>query len=115
MALRPPVTARLADGDAERVRRSHDEKIREIQALPAASMRVIPEVQLADATETPVAHGLGRKPSWVHPSCPRGIGGAIGTTGRIVEIRSGTYDRTKVVVLKADGWVGPIMVDVMVI
>jgi hypothetical protein len=95
----------------DRVRRDLTEAVRELQRLPSSEMRVIENVTLATGIETPVAHGLGRPARWVQASCPRD-----GTTsGRILEIRSGNYDRAKYVVLKANGWGATITVDVVVL
>lgn len=82
-----------------------EECIRELQTGLA---RVIADVVLEDGVEHPIAHRLGRKPSFVTTSPPRG---AI-ATGRIEEIRSGAHDRSQVVVLKATGWGGTVTVDV---
>lgn len=101
----------LADPATERVRQELVAAVRELQTLPASSLRVIRDVVLVDGAETPVAHGLGRPASWVKESCPRNAS----TTGRVEEVRTGTGDRSKVVVLKATGWGAPITVDVCVL
>lgn len=100
----------LKDTDAERVRRHHDEQIAEIQKAPAMGLTVIEGVSLAVAVETPIAHKLGRAPVWFGLSAPRNAT----ATGRIVETRSGSYDRTKVIVLTATGFGATILVDVAV-
>lgn len=109
-ALRAPITGRLLDVDAERVRREHEAKILELQRLPAARMATVPDVRLVDAVATPIAHGLGHVPVWVAPSPPRGAA----STGRIEEIRDGTHDRSQIVVLKATGWGATITIDLAV-
>lgn len=103
-----PITPRLTDVDAERVRREFDRVIRELQNLPSSSLLVISGVSLADTIATVIGHGLGRAPLWVGPSAPRGPS----STGRIEEIIDGTHDRSQVVVLKATGWGATITVDV---
>ena len=108
---RPPVNVRLADPDADRVRRNHDERIAELAGLPAAGLRVIRNVSLADGVDTPVSHGLGRVPSWVAPSAVRG---AI-ANGRIEEVRTNGSDRTMITVLRAVGYGTTITVDVAVL
>lgn len=95
---------------AERVRRDHHEAIRELQDSPLASARVIQGVELESGAETPVAHGLGRRPRIVLVSPPRDPS----STGRIEEIRSSDHDRTSVVALKASGWGATITVDLLV-
>ncbi len=107
----PPVARELADPDAEIVRRNHADGIAALQKAAASIPVVIAEVTLADGVETPVAHRLGRKPLWVRESCPRGAT----ATGRVVEVRTGSYDRAKVVVLQATGWGATITVDLLVV
>lgn len=107
--MKAPITPRL-DGDAERVRREHEQAIRALQDLPGTATRIINDVGLTDGVETPIAHGLGRVPRMVTPSPPRGPS----STGRIEEVRSSSHDRTKFVVLKASGWGATITVDVEV-
>ena len=101
---------RLPDPALDAVRQDHAAAIGELQNLPAASMRVIQGVELADGIATPVAHGLGRPAAWVRESCPRGAA----TAGLVEEIRTGTGDRRKVVVLRATGWGATITVDLLV-
>ena len=108
--LSAPVTPRLADDGAERVRREHDQKIVEIQKQPAMALTVIQNVSLVNGASTPVHHGLGRAPSWIKESTVRG---AV-TAGYIVEVRDGSQDRTKVVLLQANGFGATISVDLAV-
>lgn len=110
MSLRRLIAVRLPDPTLERVRQDHATAITEIQSLPLVNARVIAGVTLADGVETPVAHGLGRPAQWVRESCPRG---AV-STGRVEEIRTGSYDRHKYCVLKATGWGATITADVLV-
>ena len=110
MSLKPPQARKLDDLDAEAVRQSHHEAIRELQSLPAASMRVIGSVALVDATLTLVPHGLGRAPYWCGASVVR----SPASSGRIEEIRDGV-DRTRYVGLKASGYGATITVDVAVL
>lgn len=100
----------LADREADRVRRNHAEAIAELQAAPAAGMRVIQDVELADGITTPIPHGLTRAPRWVQVSCVRGAS----STGRVDEIRA-TGDRQRAVYLRATGYGATITVDVQVI
>lgn len=109
--MRPPISIQLSDQDAERVRRSHEEGIRELQSAPFASAMVVASVSLASGIATTVPHRLGRAPTFVRESCPRGAS----STGRVEEVRDGTVDRTKAVVLKATGWGATITVDVLVL
>jgi hypothetical protein len=99
----------LADPNAERVRASHAAALRELQAAVVARARVV-TVQLADGVATNVAHGLGRAPIFVSPSIVR----LATTTGRIVEDRSTGVDRTRLLVLTANGWGSTVEVDLLV-
>lgn len=109
--LKAPLNLRLADDATDRVRRNHEDRILELQKLPAASLKVIPAVSLADGVTTPVAHGLGRAPTWCQASIPRGAASA----GYLVEIRDGSVDRAKYVALQANGYGATVTVDVAVI
>ena len=108
--MKDPRTPRLDDENAERARRRIAEAILELQATPAASERIIADVSLVDTVATPVPHGLGRAPVFVHVSTPRGATSA----GRIDEIRSDSVDRSMVITLTATGWGATITVDVSV-
>ncbi len=99
----------LADSDVERVRRNHHDALAELQGLPLAGARILRDVSLVDGVATPIAHGLGRA-AFVVNSPPRGAT----TAGVITEIRDGTQDRSKVVVLKASGYGATITVDLQV-
>lgn len=109
-ARRPkrPIGAQLDDPTAERVRRSHADAIRELQAAPA--VLALGDVVLANAVDVVVPHRLGREPEQIIVGPPRdatsasALAAGPGSTGRIVEVRSGSYDLTQVVVLKATGW-----------
>lgn len=105
--MRSPASPQVSSfAAAESARRVHEECIRELQTT---GPRVIADVELADGVERPIAHKLGRKPTFVTTSPPRG-----GTaSGRIEEIRSGSHDRAQVTVLKAVGHGTTITVDVM--
>jgi hypothetical protein len=95
--------------DLERIRRNIVEALHELQALPLAGARVLTDKTLTDGVATPIAHGQGR-PVHVIVSSPRG---AV-STGRIEEVRDGSHDRKRYVVLKATGWGAPVTVDVVV-
>lgn len=100
----------LADLDAEQVRRSHHEAIEALQRIPAASAKTLSNVSLANGASTFVPHGLGRTPTMVKPSMPRGAS----SSGYIVEIRDNSYDRTKQLKLQANGYGATITVDIEV-
>lgn len=97
--------------DAERVRRSHHEALIELQRAPLAGAIILSGVELADEAETPVAHNLGRAPSFVTTSLVRG---AV-STGRIDDIRTSSYDPRRFVVLKASGYGATVTVDLLVV
>ena len=111
MALSPPITPKLDDPDLERIRRELTAKIDELQKLVSARMTVIEDKTLADSVTTLVPHPLGRAPRFVACSPPRGAS----STGRIEEIRDGTFDRSKYVALKATGWGATITTSVLVV
>lgn len=108
--FQPPVSIQLADASAERVRRNHEERIRELQGSQVVSGRLILDVVLADGVVTPISHGLGRR-AVVILSPPRGSGM---TTGRIQEIRTGDHAPEQYVVLRADGFGMSITIDAWV-
>lgn len=99
-AFTAPSSQQLADPNAEAMRREHADKIRELQQMPAALLDVIPNVSLADGVDTPIAHQLGRVPSWFRESCVRG---AV-TAGVITEVAGTSSDPSKFLVLRADGY-----------
>jgi hypothetical protein len=101
---------KLENDNAERVRREHHDAITEIQKKPAVNSLTISDVQLANGVTTPISHGLGKAPTHVTPSAPRGATAA----GYIVEIRDGTVDRTKQIALQANSYGATITVDVKV-
>ena len=101
---------KLAHEDAEQVRRSHHDAIAEIQKQPASGLKAITGVALPDGATVRVAHGLGRAPTFVGASIPRGAA----TAGLLVEVRDG-IDRTKYVALVATGWGATITVDLEVL
>lgn len=108
--MRRLISTQLGDPVAERVRQDHAAAITELQGLPAVNLRIIPDVELADGVATPVAHGLGRPARWVRESCPRNPS----TSGRVEEVRTGSHDRNRYVVLKASGFGATVTVDVAV-
>lgn len=101
---------KLADDNAERVRREHHDAISEIQKKASVNSLTIADVQLVNAVTTPISHALGKAPTHVTPSAPRGATAA----GYITEIRDGTVDRTKQIQLQANGFGATITVDVKV-
>lgn len=109
MALVPPLSIRLA-GDAERVRQSTHDAIREIQSAPGVGMLVVSGVFLASGVRTPVPHSLGRAPSWIGASCVRGALAA----GSVAELVDGV-DRSQRVDLTAVGFGADVTIDLLVV
>lgn len=103
-----PIT--LVDNTNERVRRNHAEAIVELQKGPCASTRILTDVELQDGVTTKIPHTLGRKPLMTIVSPARG---AV-SSGRIEEVRDGSYDRGQYIALKATGWGATITVDIEV-
>lgn len=95
--------------DLERIRRQVHEAIGELQSLRSSTARILVDKVLADGVPTPISHGLGRRVFVTH-SPPRG---AV-STGRIEEVRDGSYKDDKFVVLLATGWGADITVDLEV-
>lgn len=112
ISIAQPTTAPIDRTAEDRARREIVEAITELQSLPMAGARVIQNVSLANATATPVPHGLGRVPVFVGISAVRGPS----TSGRIEEVRStsGTNDRKKFVTLTANGYGATVVVDLLV-
>lgn len=108
--FRQPLPIKLDDEKSERVRRSHAECIAELQKLPSSSIETLEGISLVDGVATPIAHRLGRKPRMIWTSPPQNAT----STGRIEEIRSGSFDRTQVIVLKATDWGATILIDAAV-
>lgn len=105
----PPVSIRLDDEGADRVARNLDQRVRELGAVRIAQGILIEDVDLADATEVTVNHGLGRFAKWIvcrllNPS----------TSGRIEEVVSGSIDRKNALALKASGYGATVTVDLWV-
>ena len=106
------VIARRFEGVLVGVQQSFDnlrEAVRELQVARQSTGKLIKDVDLADATDTVIQHGLGRAAVLV-VSPPRGAS----TSGRIEETRSDAYDRSKVSVLQANGYGATVTVDVWV-
>lgn len=113
MPMVKPISLRLDDDASERVRRSHEVAIQELQSQPFTGAVIIPVV-LKDGVATTIAHTLGRPPVFVRESAPRGSGGATPlTAGLVEEVRTAGQDRSKVVVLIASGYGQAITVDVV--
>lgn len=108
--LQPALGLVIGDANADRVRRHHDQQIGELQALPATAIKVISNIDLPDGVETPIPHGLGRPATWHKESTIRNPAG----NGVIQEVRGGSYDRSKVIVLKATSYAATITIDLMV-
>lgn len=109
--LKSPISIRLDDVSAEQVRRNHDDRISELQGLPFAQAKLIQNVSLPNATNVPIAHGLGRKPSLILVSPPRDNT----TAGSISETRASNLERDSLVILQANGFGATITVDVVVL
>lgn len=109
--LRPPASPRLDDAKVDKAIREHEQAFAALMNLPAASLRVIGDVELRDGQTTVVAHGLGRAPraSWCTEARE-----TAGVAGLIEEVRDG-IDRSRYVAFVASGWASTIKVDVVVL
>lgn len=115
MRFTAPISIVLGDSNAEAVRKNVDQRIREIQDRPAIGALVVAGVELPNATDVWVSHGLGREPSAVLVSPPYPN---IVTVGCVHEVRGSSgaspIDRKQSIVLKADGFGTTVTVDVVV-
>ena len=106
----PPVATTLTDDAAERVRRNHDERIRELQSAPLIHGRLFRGIELPNAQRVDVPHGLGRPAvalvSWPYQT--------FGTSGRISMSHAENPDPRLYVSISAVGWSATITVDVVV-
>src|SRR5262245_61974738 len=131
MALSPPVNLPLSDRNSELTRVSQNEAIKELQRLPASSMRIVAKNLNMGTTgvgifrEATIFHGLGREPQFVWVSAPRFSSADILaglTAGYIVDMGNNTHpagsnepiDRTKRIVIGAAGFTGSPIIDVAV-
>lgn len=84
-----------------------DERIKQIVGVAMLGGYIKRDVELADATDVPIAHELGR-PASVFLSPPRNPS----SSGRIEEVRSDSFDLSKYTVIRATGYGATITVDV---
>jgi hypothetical protein len=108
----------LKDPLFEAVRRNIDQRIRELQALVCADIRVIRDVELPNPSVVFVPHGLGRAPRAVILSVPRAPDGTGVLVGLVEEVR-GTVggkpvDSTKVIALVTGAFGTTVTIDVVV-
>lgn len=108
--LQAPIKIKLTDSAAEIVRRSHDQCIREIQAVPIVGGKIIRDILLAADVDTPISHGLGRRATLI-PSAPRNFSGVVGV---LVEVLSSDHDPTLYTVLRAAGFSVDVTIDAWV-
>lgn len=102
-----PLPLKLDDEKSERVRRTHEAAILELQT--DVKRTIIAGVDLANGVATTIVHRLGRVPALVSISVPRGAVSA----GYVVETHAGV-DRKQALVLTASGYGATITVDVEV-
>ena len=103
-----PLIMRVASWvDADRVVRNLDRRIRELVDTPIVNGTSILDIELPDGEEVAIAHGLNRRATAL-VSQPQDAT----TTGRIIEVRSSSYDQKRYVVLKATGFGATVTVDI---
>lgn len=112
--LTPPVSARLADPQADRVQRATDQRVSELQKVPLVAGSLVENVELPDATLVPISHNLGRV-ARVFNSPPRFKTAPTGS-GQIRDrsLDNTKYDPRKYVVLYAADWGATAYVDVWI-
>lgn len=111
-----PLSVALPDPNAEAVRKNVDQRVREIQDLPAIGLRVIKNVSLPNGVVVLVEHLLGRKPLWVGLSIPRGAASAgIVSDFGSMDAAGNSVDRAQYVPMGASSYGATITVDVLVL
>lgn len=110
IAARPPAVAVVPDPETNRALDDHRRSIEAVTSSPAIGMRVLSDIEFADGIDTPVAHGLGRRPTLVTYSCVRG---AV-TAGTIEDVGSSTANPATHVVLRATGYGATVTANVAV-
>lgn len=116
MSFTPALTSKLADSDAEAVRRNVDQRIGEIQGLPAAALIVVGDFVVPNGGSVLVPHRLGRKPAMVYMSPPRVEFGTPGLVagGIVIDLTGPGIDRSQIIRLFATGYGVPVTVTVAV-
>lgn len=111
-----PVNSIRLEGDAERSRQSHAQAITELQRAPCAATELLEDVVLPDNAESVVSHHLGRTPRMIIISPPRGAStaGVIRDFAAKSVATGVSYDPSRFIVLRADGWGSTITVDIEV-
>lgn len=109
MTRTTPLDKRLADADADQVRRSHAQAIRELQDLPMSSFRLIRDIVVVNNNPITIAHKLGRAPLFVGVSAIRWDKSpslAVGTVFDYGEVgpNNEPIDRTQIIVLVPGGF-----------
>lgn len=105
-----PISPRVDDPDVDRVLRDLERRLRAIESAPIVQGNFIKGVELANNTEVNVSHKLGRTPNGVLVTPVQGAS----TSGRIIEQRGTSVDRSRFVQLLAVGFGATVTVDVWV-
>ncbi len=104
--LTTTIDERTTPKDLERIRRNQNSAIAELQAR--RELRVVKwDLALPDNVPVAIAHGLGRR-AFVSVSPVRGAG----ANGRIEQLLDTGHDQNQYVVIRAQGFGGPVTVDV---
>lgn len=111
--LTQPLPIRL-EGDAERVRQSHHNAIRELQDVPIVGAVLVRDVAIPNNGTVLVSHKLGRRPVFVWLSAPRVALGSGAVSGSIFDVLGTGADRTQTLSLTAADFGTTVTVDVMV-
>lgn len=110
MKFTVPLTTRLADNDVERVRRNIETMILELQNQSRIVTKILP-----DNAETFISHGLGRRPTMIAISPPRGAanaGGSIRDFGDKSPLTGAICDRSQSILLRTDNFGSAVTVDI---
>jgi len=95
--------------ETDRILRNFDDRIRELVSISILGGYRIRAIELEDATNTPIAHRIGRRVTLL-ASPPIGPS----TSGRIEVVEDSQFDPDKYVVLKASGYGRTVTVDAWV-
>lgn len=123
MKFTPALVKKLRDPDAEAVRANVDQRIMELQAMPAGDLRVIRNIEIGINGAVMVQHGIGRAPNFVWASMIRTTPAHFGalTVGVLVDAGAQTFntglpiDRSRVLQIGAFSFSTPIILDLAVL
>lgn len=112
--LLPALLKRIADETIDSVVRNIHQRIDQLQRNPLMGAKFIKGIELPDAVDVPVRHGLGRQAS-ILVSPPYAKTGSV-VTGHIrdrTRLEADAFDPSQFIVLQAEDWGTTVYVDVV--